>query len=86
MNPGLAYVAGTWQVAAEAVVPLNSEGGRRIGVRAHLFLFLDDLMPAVFGKPLFQSMTHVICIFARTRCARLLRRRQARGRHLAFVQ
>jgi hypothetical protein len=52
MNPGLAYVAGTWQVAAEAIVPLNSEGGRTIGVRAHLFLFLDDLMPAVFGKPL----------------------------------
>ena len=52
MNPGLAYVADTWQVAAEAIVPLNSEGGRTIGVRAHLFLFLDDLMPAVFGKPL----------------------------------
>ena len=52
MNPGLAYVADTWQVAAEAVVPLNSEGGRTIGVRAHLFLFLDDLIPAVFGKPL----------------------------------
>ncbi len=52
MNPGLAYVAGAWQVAAEAIVPLNSEGGRTIGVRAHLFLFLDDLFPAVFGKPL----------------------------------
>jgi hypothetical protein len=52
MNPGLAYVGGAWQVAAEAIVPLNSEGGRTIGMRAHLFLFLDDLFPAVFGKPL----------------------------------
>jgi hypothetical protein len=52
MNPGLAYVAGAWQLAAEAIVPLNSEGGRTIGARAHLFLFLDDLFPAVFGKPL----------------------------------
>ena len=52
MNPGLAYVADAWQVAAEAIVPLNSQGGRTIGVRAHLFLFLDDLIPAVFGKPL----------------------------------
>jgi hypothetical protein len=52
MNPGLAYVAGAWQLAAEAIVPLNSEGGRTIGARAHLFLFLDDLLPAVFGKPL----------------------------------
>lgn len=59
MNPGLAYVADTWQVAAEAIVPLNSEGGRRIGVRAHLFLFLDDLIPAVFGNPLLESMTQV---------------------------
>jgi hypothetical protein len=52
MNPGLAYVADTWQVAAEAIVPLNSEGGRTIGIRTHLFLFLDDLIPTVFGKPL----------------------------------
>jgi hypothetical protein len=52
MNPGLAYVGGAWQLAAEAIVPLNSEGGRSIGVRAHLFLFLDDLMPELFGKPL----------------------------------
>jgi hypothetical protein len=52
MNPGLAYVADTWQVAAEVIVPLNSEGGRTIGMRAHLFLFLDDLIPTVFGKPL----------------------------------
>ena len=53
MNPGLAYVGGAWQLAAEAIVPLNSEGGRTIGVRAHLFLFLDDLMPALFVKPVF---------------------------------
>jgi hypothetical protein len=46
MNPGLAYVAGAWQVAAEVIVPINNEGGRTIGMRAHLFLFLDDLFPA----------------------------------------
>ena len=53
INPGLAYVADSWQLAAEAIIPANTEGGRRVGVRAHLFLFLDDLIPAVFGKPLF---------------------------------
>jgi hypothetical protein len=56
MNPGLAYVADTWQVAVEAIVPLNSEGGRTIGARAHLFLFLDDLIPAIFGRPLLGPM------------------------------
>jgi len=53
MNPGLVYVAEKWQLAAEAIVPLNSEGGRTIGMRAHLFLFLDEAMPALFGKPVF---------------------------------
>jgi hypothetical protein len=52
MNPGLAYVGGAWQVAAEAIVPLNTEGGSRIGARAQLVLFLDELIPSLFGKPL----------------------------------
>jgi hypothetical protein len=52
MNPGLSYVAVTWQIAAEAIIPLNSEGGRSIGARAQLLLFLDDLIPSLFGKPL----------------------------------
>jgi hypothetical protein len=52
MNPGLSYVAVTWQLAAEAIVPLNTEGGSRIGARAQLLLFLDDLIPSLFGKPL----------------------------------
>ena len=53
MNPGLSYVAVSWQVAAEAIVPLNSEAGRSIGARAQLLLFLDELIPSLFGKPLF---------------------------------
>jgi hypothetical protein len=46
MNPGLSYVAEkTWQLAAEAIIPLNTEGGGRIGARAQLLLFLDDPTP-----------------------------------------
>jgi hypothetical protein len=52
MNPGLSYVAVTWQVAAEAIIPLNGAAGRSVGARAQLLLFLGDLIPAVFGKPL----------------------------------
>jgi hypothetical protein len=52
MNPGFSYVANTWQMAVEAIVPLNSEAGRGIGARTQLLLFLDDLMPSLFGKPL----------------------------------
>lgn len=52
MNPGFAYVAVTWQIAAEAIVPLNRAGGSGTGFRAQLLLFLDDLVPSIFGKPL----------------------------------
>ena len=55
MNPGLSYVAVSWQVAAEAIIPLNSEAGRSIGARAQLLLFLEDLIPSVFGKPLLSD-------------------------------
>ena len=54
-NPGFAYVAVTWQVAAEAILPMNRAGGTGPGFRAQLLLFLDDLMPSVFGKPLLTA-------------------------------
>jgi hypothetical protein len=47
-----AYVAVTRQIAAEAIIPLNHAGGNSLGFRAQLLLFLDDLMPSVFGQPL----------------------------------
>jgi hypothetical protein len=52
INPGLSYVAVTWQIAVEAIVPLNSASGHNIGARTQLLLFLDDLAPSLFGKPL----------------------------------
>jgi len=55
MNPGLAYVAVTWQLAAEAIMPLNREGGHGTGFRAQLLFFIDDLFPSVFGKPLLSD-------------------------------
>ena len=62
MNPGLAYVAGAWQVAAEAIVPINSDGGRTIGMRAHLFLFLDDLFPCGVRKTTSEPMRAIMTV------------------------
>lgn len=53
MNPGVAYVFDTYQVAAEAILPLNHETGQGVGVRAQLLMFLDDLVPSPFGEPVF---------------------------------
>jgi hypothetical protein len=39
-------------VKPEAIVPLNSEAGHGVGGRAQLLLFLDDLIPSLFRKPL----------------------------------
>jgi hypothetical protein len=55
MNPGLAYVAVAWQLAAEVIVPLNREGGNSTGFRAQLLFFLDDLIPKLFDMPLLSD-------------------------------
>jgi hypothetical protein len=54
-NPGFAYVAVTWQAAAEAIIPLNRAGGNGLGFRTQLLFFLDDLVPSLFGKPLLNN-------------------------------
>jgi hypothetical protein len=51
--PGIAYVGDTYQVAAELIVPLNREAGRGVGAKLNLLLFIDDLVPSIFGKPVF---------------------------------
>jgi hypothetical protein len=52
MNPGLSYVAVAWQIAGEAIIPLNGAAGRSVGGRVQLLLFLEDLLPSIFDKPL----------------------------------
>jgi len=52
VNPGISYVAVTWQAAVEAVIPLNTQAGRTVGARAQMLFFLDDLIPSLFAKPL----------------------------------
>jgi hypothetical protein len=59
MNPGFAYVAVAWQIAAEVIMPLNQAGGHGTGFRAQLLFFLDDLLPSVFGKPLLSDKPEV---------------------------
>ena len=55
MNPGVAYVAVAWQLAAEVIVPLNRQGGSSAGFRAQLLFFLDELIPTLFDKPLLSD-------------------------------
>ena len=53
INPGLIWAGRYFQLAAEAVIPVNSRTGSRVGVIAQLHFFLDDLFPTTIGKPIF---------------------------------
>jgi len=55
IQPGVVYLTGTYQVAVEAVIPLNGASGHGVGVIAQLDLYLDDLLPDTLGRPIFSG-------------------------------
>jgi hypothetical protein len=57
INPGVLWVANTYQVGVEAIIPVNHQSGTSVGVIAQLHLYLDDLFPTTIGKPLFGEST-----------------------------
>jgi hypothetical protein len=55
INPGIIWVDRTYQVAIEALIPINRQSGTNVGVIGQLHLFLDDIDPGGIGRPLFGS-------------------------------
>jgi hypothetical protein len=53
IQPGVMYLADTYQVSLEAILPINNASGRGVGVVGELHFFLDDMFPDTIGKPLF---------------------------------
>jgi hypothetical protein len=53
INPGVLLEMRTFQVGVEALIPINHESGDRVGVTMNLQIFIDDLLPKVFGHPIF---------------------------------
>jgi hypothetical protein len=53
INPGVIWSGRYFQVGIEALIPVNEHSGRNVGVIAQLHFYLDDLLPGIFGKPLF---------------------------------
>jgi len=47
------WVGSYFQVALEAVIPINRESGSGVGVLGQLHLYLDDMFPTTVGRPLF---------------------------------
>jgi hypothetical protein len=55
INPGVIWVGSYFQVAVEAIIPVNRQSGTGTGVVAQLHLYLDDIDPRGIGKPIFGS-------------------------------
>jgi hypothetical protein len=53
VNPGLIYAVGSYQLALEAVIPINRQSGSNVGVVGQIHFFLDDLFPTTLGRPIF---------------------------------
>jgi hypothetical protein len=53
INPGVVWVGNYFQVALEAIVPINRASGTGVGGMVQLHLYLDDLFPRSIGAPLF---------------------------------
>jgi hypothetical protein len=53
VQPGIIYMADAWQIAIEALIPINGTSGHNVGVVGELHFFLDDMFPNSIGKPLF---------------------------------
>jgi hypothetical protein len=55
INPGVVYTGDKYQLAVEAIVPINRDSGGNVGVIAQLHLYLDDIFPQSIGRPLLAS-------------------------------
>ena len=55
INPGIIYVGNKYQVAIEAMIPVNRQSGSSVGVIAQLHFFLDDIFPNSLGRPIFAN-------------------------------
>jgi hypothetical protein len=53
INPGVLYESTYFQIGVEAIIPLNRQSGSGVGAVVQVQIFLDDILPKVFGHPVF---------------------------------
>jgi hypothetical protein len=57
VNPGVIYIGNGYQLAIEALIPINRQSGSNVGVIGQLHFYLDDLDPRGIGRPIFAGAT-----------------------------
>ena len=55
INPGVIWTGNYFQVAAEAIIPVNRASGTGVGGMVQLHFYLDDIFPKSIGRPIFAS-------------------------------
>ncbi|MGH7952874.1 MAG: hypothetical protein ACREFE_13290 [Limisphaerales bacterium] len=60
INPGILWGNKHLQIGAEAIIPVNSATGNEIGAVVQVQFFIDDLLPKVFGHPIFGGNNHAL--------------------------
>ncbi|MGA9083427.1 MAG: hypothetical protein WB390_13315 [Pseudolabrys sp.] len=55
INPGLLYVGNTYQIAVEAMIPVNRQSRTSVGIIGQLHFYLDDIFPTTIGRPIFAN-------------------------------
>ena len=55
INPGVIYVGDKFQIAGEAIIPVNRASGDGVGGMGQLHFYLDDIFPNTYGQPLFAA-------------------------------
>src|SRR6266849_5666218 len=63
VNPGVIWVGNYFQLALEAIIPINRASGTGIGAMAQLHLYLDDIFPTTIGAPLLGRAVPVRPVF-----------------------
>src|SRR5260370_27511657 len=53
INPGFIWVANTFQVGVEAIIPINRQSGTNVSVIPQLHFYPDDIDPRGIRRPIF---------------------------------
>jgi len=53
IQPGVIWAGQYFQIGAEAIIPATRQTGNGYGGIVQLHLYLDDIFPNSFGRPLF---------------------------------
>ncbi|HEX5399203.1 MAG TPA: hypothetical protein VFY06_09160 [Verrucomicrobiae bacterium] len=54
INPGILWEARYFQLGTEAIIPANSDTGNEVGAVFQIQFYIDDLLPKIFGHPIFK--------------------------------